>query len=32
LRTSRDFRLKFVAETVFYLGFMVGYVTVPWQL
>lgn len=32
LRTSRDFRLLFVAETVFYLGFMVGYVTVPWQL
>jgi MFS family permease len=32
LRTSRDFRLLLVAETVFYLGFMVGYVTVPWQL
>jgi MFS family permease len=32
LRTARDFRLLFVAETVFYLGFMVGYVTVPWQL
>ena len=32
LRTSRDFRLLFVAKTVFYLGFMVGYVTVPWQL
>jgi MFS family permease len=32
LRTSRDFRLLFVAGFVFYLGAMVGYVAVPFQL
>lgn len=32
LRQSRDFRLLFVAGTVFYLGSMVSYVAVPYQL
>ena len=32
LRTSRDFRLLFAAGTVFYLGGMVSYVAVPYQL
>ena len=32
LRESRDFRLLFVAGTVFYLGAMVAYVAVPFQL
>lgn len=32
LRASRDFRLLFVAGTVFYLGSMVSYVAVPYQL
>ena len=32
LRRSRDFRLLFVAGTVFYLGSMVAYVAVPYQL
>ncbi len=32
LRTSRDFRLLFVAGTVFYLGGMVTYVALPFQL
>ncbi len=32
LRDSRDFRLLFVAGTVFYLGAMVAYVAVPFQL
>lgn len=32
LRTSRDFRLLFAAGTVFYLGSMVTYVAVPYQL
>ncbi len=32
LRESRDFRLLFVAGTVFYLGSMVAYVAVPYQL
>jgi len=32
LRTSRDFRLLFVAGTVFYLGAMMSYVAVPYQL
>jgi MFS family permease len=32
LRTSRDFRLLFVAGTVFYLGGMVSYVALPYQL
>ncbi len=32
LRTSRDFRLLFAAGTVFYLGGMVSYVAVPFQL
>ncbi|MGA9748555.1 MAG: MFS transporter [Nocardioides sp.] len=32
LRRSRDFRLLFVAGTVFYLGAMVSYVAVPYQL
>lgn len=32
LRTSRDFRLLFVAGTVFYLGGMVSYVAVPFQI
>lgn len=32
LRESRDFRLLFTAGTVFYLGSMVAYVAVPYQL
>jgi MFS family permease len=32
LRTSRDFRLLFSAGTVFYLGGMVTYVALPFQL
>ena len=32
LRTSRDFRLLFWAGTVFYLGGMVSYVALPYQL
>ena len=32
LRESRDFRLLFIAGTVFYLGGMVSYVAVPYQL
>jgi MFS family permease len=32
LRDSRDFRLLFFAGTVFYLGGMVSYVAVPFQL
>ncbi|MGA8846355.1 MAG: MFS transporter [Nocardioides sp.] len=32
LRTSRDFRLLFVAGTVFYLGAMVSYVAIPYQI
>ena len=32
LRTSRDFRVLFVAGFVFFLGAMVGYVAVPFQL
>ena len=32
LRTSRDFRLLFVAGTVFYLGQMVSYVALPYQI
>ncbi len=32
LRESRDFRLLFLAGTVFYLGGMVSYVAVPYQL
>src|SRR4051812_10348239 len=32
LRTSRDFRVLFVAGFVFFLGAMVGYVAVPYQL
>ena len=32
LRQSRDFRLLFLAGTVFYLGGMVSYVAVPYQL
>ena len=32
LRRSRDFRLLFAAGTVFYLGSMVAYVAVPYQL
>ena len=32
LRTSRDFRLLFLAGTVFYLGAMVSYVAVPYQV
>ena len=32
LRESRDFRLLFVAGTVFYLGGMVSYVAIPFQL
>lgn len=32
LKESRDFRLLFVAGTVFYLGGMVAYVAVPYQL
>jgi MFS family permease len=32
LRTSRDFRLLFVAGTVFYIGAMVSYVALPYQI
>ena len=32
LRTRRDFRLLFLAGTVFYLGGMVTYVAIPYQL
>ncbi len=32
LRDSRDFRLLFVAGTVFYLGGMVSYVAIPFQV
>ena len=32
LKESRDFRLLFIAGTVFYLGGMVAYVAVPYQL
>ena len=32
LRTSRDFRLLFLAGTVFYFGAMVSYVAVPYQI
>ena len=32
LRESRDFRLLFVAGTVFYLGGMVSYVAIPFQV
>ncbi len=32
LRTSRDFRLLFGAGTVFYLGAMVSYVAIPFQV
>lgn len=32
LRESRDFRLLFVAGTVFYLGAMVSYVAIPFQI
>lgn len=32
LRESRDFRLLFTAGTVFYLGSMVAYVAIPYQL
>jgi MFS family permease len=32
LRTSPDFRRLFLAGTVFYLGSMVSYVALPWQL
>ena len=32
LRTSRDFRLLFWAGTVFYLGAMVSYVAIPYQI
>jgi MFS family permease len=32
LRTSRDFRLLFAAGTVFYLGGMVSYVALPYQV
>jgi MFS family permease len=32
LRTSRDFRLLFLAGTVFYFGAMVTYVAVPYQI
>ena len=32
MRTSRDFRLLFAAGTVFYLGGMVSYVALPYQL
>ena len=31
LRTSRDFRLLFIAGTVFYFGAMVSYVAIPYQ-
>ncbi len=32
LRTSRDFRLLFLAGTVFYFGAMISYVAVPYQV
>jgi MFS family permease len=32
LRESRDFRLLFVAGSVFYFGAMVSYVAIPYQL
>jgi MFS family permease len=32
LRSSRDFRLLFVAGTVFYLGGMISYVAIPYQI
>jgi MFS family permease len=32
LRTSRDFRVLFVAGLVFWLGMLIGYVAVPFQL
>ena len=32
LRTSPDFRRLFLAGTVFYLGGMMSYVALPWQL
>ncbi len=32
LRESRDFRLLFLAGTVFYLGGMVSYVAIPYQI
>ena len=32
LRESRDFRLLFLAGTVFYLGGMVTYVAIPFQI
>src|SRR5690349_6103908 len=32
LRTSRDFRLLFLAGTVFYFGAMVSYVAIPYQI
>lgn len=32
LRTSRDFRLLFAAGTVFYIGAMVSYVALPYQI
>ena len=32
LRTSRDFRLLFAAGTVFYVGGMVTYVALPYQI
>ena len=32
LRDSRDFRLVFVAGTVFYFGAMVSYVAIPYQI
>ena len=32
LRASRDFRLLFLAGTVFYFGAMVSYVAIPYQI
>src|SRR3954451_21431285 len=32
LRESRDFRLLFLAGTVFYFGAMVSYVAIPYQI
>src|SRR3954451_4292990 len=32
LRASRDFRLLFLACTVFYFGAMVSYVAIPYQI
>src|SRR6478672_9230531 len=32
LKTSRDFRLLFLAGTIFYLGGMVSYVAIPFQI